>query len=499
MATSSCESAANEFTASALQSSVDDDSDDNECPLRSPCVRAYVANFESQQHRHHRPLCRTDDVGKHHQQRCHERPHPPCKTTTAVLKARHLRAASDDLSRSWKSTDHSEIASAGRSVTELKMALLNSAKLTSDQDGRRCDRSGDEVGFPFAGDRKGPTSQSPELSVPATSECDENDVDQSPQCESETHIKHSSCDITVFPDTPVDCSPQHSFSEVDGDEPQPQPTTEGDVDIPDSTGDDVGYFSLPGRRADRERLQTTRSRSRSCNLNHNSAIAVDDDEVESSLMYSSDSAGSPSPASLTSTDRQTQPDVASSLDNCRLEYKHCQSPYEDPQGPISTSSPTANSCSDRVVSDSCLSTSDATACSQHSDKLETDEDGQKSAVEHHQIDPCSSSVPPATVEPERLSEMMIASFGRCDEVLCRVVDVVGSYKTAVCYLSSMFPETGLIHQCAFDLTRPCHLDAASTGVQFLTLEAVRVSSVLSFLSPIFAFSNSNPDSSTYSK
>jgi len=490
MATSSCE-----FSASALQSSVDDDSDDNECPLRSPCVRAYVASFESQQHCQHRPLCRTDDMGKH----SHERPQPPCKTTTAVLKARHLRAASDDLSRSWKSTDHLEIASAGRSVAELKMALLNSAKLTSDQDGRRRDRSDDEVGFPSAGDRKEPTLPSSGLSVPVASECDENDVDQSHQCESGTHNQHTCCDITVFPDTPVDCSPQHSFSEVDGDEPQPKPATERGVDVPDSTGDDVGYFSLPGRRADRGRHQTTRSRSRSCNLNHNSATAADDDEVDSSLMYSSDSAGSPSPAPRTSTDRQTQPDVSSSLDNCRLKDEHCKSPYEDQQGPIGTSSPTVNSCSDRVVPYSCLSTSDSTAYNQHSDTLETYEDGQKSAVEQDQVDLSSSSVPPATVEPERLSEMMMASFGRCDEVLCRIVDVVGSYKTAVSYLSGMFPETGLIQQFAFDLTRSCHLDAASTGVQFLTLEAVRVSSVLLFLSPIFAIFNPNPDLSPNSK
>jgi len=53
------------------------------CSSRSPNVRAYVASFELHQHR---PMCRTDGVGRHYQ-RHHERPQPPCKTTTAVLKA----------------------------------------------------------------------------------------------------------------------------------------------------------------------------------------------------------------------------------------------------------------------------------------------------------------------------------------------------------------------------------------------------------------------------
>jgi len=471
MATSSCEEPAIEFNASVLQSSVYDDSDDGECLLGSPNVRAYVANLELQQHRQHRQLCRTDDIGKHTRQRYHKRPQPPCKTTTAVLKARHLRAASEDLSRSWKSTDHSDVSITGRSVAEFEAALINSANLASDQN--ECshdDPSDDDISFRFADDRKEPTSSCQEYNVAVSSDCDENETERSPQCGTGTNTER----ITMIQDTSVDCLPhqgRHSSSEVDGDEQQSQPATDSGVDITDFTGDDVGYFSLPERRSDRDRRQTSvRSRSQSCHIHHDSAI-VNDEEVEPSLTYSYDSGGSLCPGPRTSRDRQ---DVSSTVGSSSPEDKQCQNLCEESQHHATTSSSTANDCSDRIISDNC--SSNDTTYNQHSDKFEPDEEDQKTHDECHPVVP---SVTPAKLEPEKLTAMMIASFGRCDKLLCRAVSAVASYKTAVNYVSSLFPETGLIRQCAFDLTRSCQFDATSTGIQFLTLEAVRVS----FMSP----------------
>ena len=62
-----------------------DDTAAGDCSPRSPSVRAFVASFEMQ----HRPLCRTDGgVGRHLPRQTHDRPTPPCKTTSAVLKVR---------------------------------------------------------------------------------------------------------------------------------------------------------------------------------------------------------------------------------------------------------------------------------------------------------------------------------------------------------------------------------------------------------------------------
>jgi len=480
MATSSCKKSAVEINASALQLSVSD-SDDTECPLRSPSVRDYIASFELQQCRQHRQLCRTDGVGKQ-QQRYHDRPQPPCKTTKAVLKARHLRAASEDLSRSWKSTDDDlEIAVTDRPTAELEMAPRNCAKLTSGQNGRTHDPSDDDINFRFAGDRNEPTSRCQEHSVSTTSECDENESDRSPLRGAGTRTKHTSSGITVIPDTSVECLPRHCSSEFDRDEQPSQPATHGGVDVLDSAVDDGGYFSLPGRRAaDRDRHQTARNRSHSWHLRHNSA-AVDDDQLESSRTSSSDSPTSFSPSSR--TNRTTQADVFSCLSDCPVDDEHCQ----NRQHHIGASSPTVDCSSDCIVSDNCLPTSDAAAYTQQSDKLETRDDDTKTRVEYHPVVSWRNSGSAAKSKPEKLSEMMTASFGRCDEVLCRAVDAAYSYKTAVNYVSSLFPESGLVRQCAFDLTHSCQLDATSTGIQFLTLEAVRVCSV-SLLSLEFSLS-----------
>jgi len=94
MATSSVDRSAAELGSSSLRVPIiSRDTDDGECSPRSPNVRAFVASYEQQQQlQQHRPLCRTDGVGRHHVQRYHhERPLPPCKTTTAVLKVLLVR------------------------------------------------------------------------------------------------------------------------------------------------------------------------------------------------------------------------------------------------------------------------------------------------------------------------------------------------------------------------------------------------------------------------
>jgi len=470
MATSSCNKLGTEFGELTLQPPVDEDSDDGECSLRSPNVRAYVASFE--QYRQHRQLCRTDDVAKY-QPRYHQRPQPPCKTTTAVLKARHLRAASEDLSRSWKSTDQSEVAVTSISVAELKVALLNSTNLSSDQNRSGRDRSEDDICL------REPTLRCQERNVPATVECDENEIDE----QNWNGTEHTPSSITVIPDTAVDRSLRHSSSEIERD--KQHSATDGGVDSTDSTGDDVGYFSLPVRRSDRNKHQTARSSSsKSWHLDHNSAT-VDDDEVEPPLKYNSDSAGSLSPGLRgvwKNRGRCRQADVSSSFGSCASEDEQCHGLD------INASSQIVSGCSDCAVPDNYPPSSDGTAYSQHSDEVAV-EDSQEVNAEDDPVLPQRSSVPLAKLEPGRLSEMMTASFGRCDEVLCRAVGAVNSYRTSLNYVSSFYPESRLIRPLAFDLARPCQLDATSTGVQFLTLEAVRVISDFRFSSTqIFAAS-----------
>jgi len=463
MATSSVEKSSTEYSLSVFQASVGPDSDDSECSPRSPSVREYVASFElqRQQLHQHRPLCRTDGVGRHQPGRYHERPQPPSKTTTAVLKARHLRAASEDLSSFDR---HSDVATAGKSVAELKIALLNSTKLQSDQNGR----SSSDIDI---GDRIEPISRLPEQNSAVTSECDQNESDRRNIW---TETVDTSCGITVMRDSAVDFQPHPPSSEVDGEKMRSHSVTNNYVDTVDSTGDDVGYFSLPGRRrvARDGRHQAARSRSESWNLPQNSAI-VDDDAKESPKAYSSNLAGSLSPGSRIKGCRREEADTSSFLDSsCLSEDEQCQSTYEGPQDdaeifPITVSS-------DDVVSDNCSSRSDVTACNQRSDELETDVDNQA----NHDEDTCGSVVVSTKLEPGRLSEILMESFGRSDEALCQAVVTIGSHRTALSYVSSLFAESRLVRRCSFDLTQPCQLDPSSTSaVQFLTLDAVKVNSV----------------------
>jgi len=423
------------------------DVEDDECSLSSPNVRAYVASFEMQQHR---PLCRTDDVGK-------LRPNPPCKTTTAVLKARHLRAASDDLSRSWKTSDKdlAESAVASRSVAELKMALFNSA--TCDHNGRGHDSSENDVIFRFVDDdRKGNVSDS--------FECKDNEIER---LVTGTKNRHASSG-----DSAADCSPRPSS----GDERRLKPATDGGVDVVDSTGDDAGYFSLPDRRPDKEfRHQTSRCRSQSYSqTRHRSSAAVDDDnEVDCTLTYNSDSPGSLSPGPRTSGDDHPRADATSSLGSGTSEDEHCEGPrYHTDASP--------RTCSDPVITFDHSSMSNVTASGQHLDEVVAEEVGQqKSHVEDRPVVPWRNSTVSTSekLTAERLSGILVATFGSCDEVLCHAVDVVDSYRTTLDYVADLFAESRLIRPCAFDLSIPCQLDATSSCVQFLTVEAVRVSSV----------------------
>ena len=428
------------------------DVDDDECSLRSPNVRAYVASFEMQQQQH-RPLCRTDDVGK-------LRPNPPCKTTTAVLKARHLRAASDDLSRSWKTSDKdlAESAVASRSVAELKMALFNSA--TCDQNGRGHDSSENDIIFRLADDyRNGNVSDS--------FECKDNEIERLVTGKKNRHASSG--------DSAADCSPRPSS----GDERWLKPATDGGVDVVDSTGDDAGYFSLPDRRPDKEfKHQTSRCRSQSYSQTRHRSSAVDDNEVDCTLTYSSDSAGSLSPGPRTSGDDHPRADATSSLGSGTSEDEHCEGPrYRTDASP--------RTCSDPVITDDHSSISSVTASGQHLDEVVAAEVGQqKSHVEDRPVVPWRNSTVPSSSEKltaARLSTVLVATFGSCDEVLCHAVDVVDSYRTTLDYVADLFAESRLIRPCAFDLSIPCQLDATSSCVQFLTVEAVRVSSVFPYI------------------
>jgi len=384
-----------------------------------------------------------------YQQRYNQRPQPPCKTTSAVLKARHLRAASEDLSRSLKSTD-GEAEVAGRSVAELKIALINSAQTSSDQNRSGQHEPPSEDGI-TAGE---PTSRCPEQNVSVTVECDETETDEWDRTE------HTSSSVTAIPDPAVIRSPDHSSSRIDTGQQQSA------TDVVDSPADDVGYFSLPVRRPDKDKHQTSRSRSKSCHL----STTADDDQVEPALMYCSDSPGSLSPGFRTNADRCRQEDVSPSFS----EDEHSLGRYEGPRQHGDTASRTVSSCSDCLVPDNFRSGSDGTAYKQHPDEMAV-EDGQTIHAEDVPVISPSNSVPLAKLEPQRLSEMMLESFGRCDEGLCNAVGVVNSYRTALSYVSSLYPESRSIQPCSFHLARPCQLDATSTGVQFLTLEAVRVS------------------------
>jgi len=120
----------------------------------------------------------------------------------------------------------------------------------------------------------------------------------------------------------------------------------------------------------------------------------------------------------------------------------------------------------------CLSRSDVSD--------ETDDGNRKDRSCGERGNSRGNSVPSAKLGAERLSATMRAAFGRCDELLCRAVRVVGSHRTPLDYVSPLFVESEVVRRCAFDLGRPCQLDATSTGVQFLTLDAVRVSSASPF-------------------
>ena len=122
----------------------------------------------------------------------------------------------------------------------------------------------------------------------------------------------------------------------------------------------------------------------------------------------------------------------------------------------------------------CSSRPDAPSCDQHSDELQDncERDGREPADGGD----CRAA---AERQAETLSEMMMTSFGRCDDALCRAVVGVASHRTCVDYVSRLFAaDTPAVRRCAFDLGRPCQLDASSTGVQFLTIDAVRVSKSL---------------------
>jgi len=120
---------------------------------------------------------------------------------------------------------------------------------------------------------------------------------------------------------------------------------------------------------------------------------------------------------------------------------------------------------------------DASAYDRHSEETR---DGD----EERREDRCDGSSWVRRTTADELSVVMLAAFGRSDARLCRAVDAVRSYATPLRYVAPLFAAAAAAEQpaslpalrrCAFDLSAACQLDPSCAGVQFLTLDAVRVS------------------------
>jgi len=380
------------------------------------------------------------------------------------------------ISRSWTSSEYTELTVADRPVAELKVALLDSAKLTSADNERRHGQNADDD-----------DDVNLRLIDPTSSWNVHRSTEQRPRRGTGLKSRHTySGTVTIESDAagPRAAAPETIQSpsegaldstrsgEVDAGERSPATTEDSVAAVVDSAIDDVGYFSLPERRPDRDRRQTPRNRVHSWRLRQSS----DGDRVEPrTSAYSSDSVGSLSPGYQARADCHLQADTVS-LGSCVPGNEHCRSPREGaPDDVVPFSQDSSSRCSDVVKPDGCLSRTEIAGSSHHSEESEAAKDDRKDGVDDH---PLPSFPPPLKFEPETLSEMMTKTFGRSDEVLCHAVGVVGSHRTALYYVSSLFPETGFVRRCGFDLSHPCQLDATSTGVQFLTLDAVRVCMLL---------------------
>jgi len=116
---------------------------------------------------------------------------------------------------------------------------------------------------------------------------------------------------------------------------------------------------------------------------------------------------------------------------------------------------------------------DASAYDRHSEETR---DGD----EERREDCCDGSSSVRRTTADELSAVMEAAFGRSDARLCRAVDAVRSYATPLRYVAPLFAaeqpaSLPALRRCAFDLSAACQLDPSCAGVQFLTLDAVRVS------------------------
>ena len=118
---------------------------------------------------------------------------------------------------------------------------------------------------------------------------------------------------------------------------------------------------------------------------------------------------------------------------------------------------------------------DASAYDRHSEETR---DGD----EERREDRCDGSSWVQRATADELAVVMEAAFGRSDARLCRAVDAVRSYATPLRYVAPLFAAAAeqpaslpALRRCAFDLSAACRLDPSGAGVQFLTLDAVRVS------------------------
>jgi len=223
------------------------------------------------------------------------------------LKARHLRAASEDLSSS--STDRGGVdvtaAGSGRPAAPRNPVELGDRPPT-ERHARRSDPTDTDTaaGSRFSGGGE-------PISRFSAAEAGRGAV--------------------VDAEEATDCSPRYHSGEASAEGGSPPAA----ADVVDWTGDDVGYFSLPGRRPD----NAGRHRCRSWNLHPNCAAAAgvgddDDGAGESAVISGCCWAGSLSPGlppgagSQHSLHGQVSPTVAGSVSQDQQRQISLEQPHD---------------------------------------------------------------------------------------------------------------------------------------------------------------------------
>ena len=244
------------------------------------------------------------------------------------LKARHLRAASEDLSSS--STDRGGVdvtaAGSGRPAAPRNPVELGDRPPT-ERHARRSDPTDTDTaaGSRFSGGGGEPISRFSAADATAESAPDRQRRRRAAGTEAGRRA-------VVDAEEATDCSPRYHSGEASGEGGSPPAA----ADVVDWTGDDVGYFSLPGRRPD----NAGRHRCRSWNLHPNCAAAAagvgddDDGAGESAVISGCCWAGSLSPGlpsgagSQHSLHGQVSPTVAGSVSQDQQRQISLEQPHD---------------------------------------------------------------------------------------------------------------------------------------------------------------------------